>query len=142
MAENFLSGNQAIEAEIAQLQQMIEVKRNQLESQSGIVEEKELVRSALKEMIGLGEPQAAPASSVSNGQAISQTTSTISGSYLDRLDEEGVATVNRYIEGIGQQGLVKTLNKVAAESPFVVDAVHDVLVDKLYEQLKAKNLIK
>ena len=51
MAENFLGNSQAIEAEIAQLQKMIEVKRNQLEAQSGIVEEKELVRSAIQEMI-------------------------------------------------------------------------------------------
>ena len=144
MAENFLAGSQAIEAEIAQLQRMIETKRNQLEGQGGMIEEKELVRGAVQEMLteeaGSGI-QAAPVARPTT-MASSQTSATGGASYLDRLDEESTAKLNTYIAEIGQRGIVKTLNKVMAEEPFIIDAFHDALIDRLYDELKAQGLIK
>ncbi|HNZ55243.1 MAG TPA: hypothetical protein PKN73_00760 [Candidatus Paceibacterota bacterium] len=146
MAENFLGNSQAIEAEIAQLQKMIEVKRNQLEAQSGIVEEKELVRSAIQEMITESaetDSKAALSQPVVAAKTKVVPTGNASGaSYLDRLDDESAVKLNAYIAEIGQHGIVRTLNKVVAEEPFIIDAFHDVLVDKLYEELKTKGLIK
>jgi len=142
MAENFLRGSREIEAEIAQLQKMIETKRNQLEEQSGIVEEKELVRDALQEMISQAEiPELEISHSVDKPKTLSGA-SVLGNSYLDRLDQESAAKVAHYVEEISQHGIIKTVNKAMSESPFVVDALHDVLVDKLYEQLKAEGLIK
>ena len=146
MAENFLGNSQAIEAEIAQLQKMIEVKRNQLEAQSGIVEEKELVRSAIQEMIT--ESAETDSEATSSRPVIAAKTKAApignasGASYLDRLDDESAVKLNAYIAEIGQHGIVRTLNKVVAEEPFIIDAFHDVLVDKLYEELKTKGLIK
>lgn len=146
MAENFLGNSQAIEAEIAQLQKMIEIKRNQLEAQSGIVEEKELVRGAVQEMVAESaetDLEVAPIQSVSTISTGTTATGGASGaSYLDRLDDESAVKLNAYIAEIGQHGIVRTLNKVVAEEPFIIDAFHDVLVDKLYEELKTKGLIK
>lgn len=142
MAENFLRGSREIEAEIAQLQKMIETKRNQLEEQSGIVEEKELVRDALQEMISQVEiPELEISHPVDKPKTLSSA-SVLGNSYLDRLDQESAVKVAHYVEEISQHGIIKTVNKAMSESPFVVDALHDVLVDKLYEQLKAEGLIK
>jgi uncharacterized coiled-coil protein SlyX len=146
MAENFLGGSQAIEAEIAQLQKMIEIKRNQLEAQSGIVEEKELVRSAIQEMITESaetDSEATSSRPVIAAKTKAAPTGGASGaSYLDRLDDESATKLNTYIAEIGQYGIVKTLNKVMTEEPFIIDALHDALIDRLYDELKAKGLIK
>ncbi|MFA6274872.1 MAG: hypothetical protein WCX70_01845 [Candidatus Paceibacterota bacterium] len=146
MAENFLVSNKMIEAEIVELQKKIEEKRNQLEKQSGIMEEKSLVREAFQEMIAKKteeEPETTPASKVDLvGEPQKTSWINVSASYLDRLDEKTISKLNIYIDEINQQGIVRTLKKAITDEPFVIDALHDILVDKLYEELKNRGLIK
>ena len=154
MAENILGGSGAIEAEIAQLQKLIEQKRNLLEQEHGIVEEKELVRSAVEGLLsaegGISLGQATQSTDDDSGsdqaqsipKVVAADKSVKGGSYLDHLDDSSATTINAFIQQIPQAGIIKTVNQVIAESPFVVDAFHDALVDKLYEELKAQGIVK
>ncbi len=124
-----------IEAEIAELENLIRQKRNSLEQKNNIVSEKELVRQSVMEMGNAGASRSGrlPTSSRAKSNSSGAT------SYLDHLDEESVAQVNQYIDKIERHGLKKTLKQVEEnETPFIQDAVHDVLTDKLLEQLKKR----
>ena len=93
--------------------------------------------------IGETDLEVAPIQSVSTISTGTTATGGASGaSYLDRLDDESATKLNTYIAEIGQYGIVKTLNKVMTEEPFIIDALHDALIDRLYDELKAKGLIK
>ncbi len=145
MSELNLSGNN-LEAEIAELTKQIEVRKRVLEEQNGIRPEgKEMVAEALAEHFS-PEPQAA-ALAASDG---SQTTAPPSPvrpsepgkSYLDALDPSTILAVNSYISMVPVEGIKKTVAKVRTESPFIIDAFHDVLVTHLYEELKTRGIVK
>jgi len=129
-----------LEQEIAELQKMIEAKRDQLEKAGGIIEEKELVRQSVREMF-LNVPAQIPLSTTTPTPATTQTVP-VGGSYLDYLDPQTTETINRFIGEIQAKGITPVINEVASQKPFVVDAFHDALVDKLYDELKQRGLIK
>ena len=134
-----------IEAEIADLSKRIQEKRKILEEQNGIIEEKDLVRSAVAEGISKSPIQQS-ASSSQTAQKISATVAS-SGkkadvSYLDTLDEESGAEVNRLIDVAFTKGIAVAFSEVSKDEPYIMDAFHDVLVDRLYEDLKSKGIVK
>jgi len=140
----------AVEAEIAQLSRQIEEKRRLLEGQHGIVEEKELVRHVIAEKIGeaigqapgsgvpASDPQAAAPSPASVPVA---STKSATPTYLDTLDDDTVQKINTLVAAVFEQGLAKTIKTVVEEDPFILDAFHDALVDKLYEELKKHKVV-
>ena len=136
-----------LEIEIAELQKMIEAKRDQLEKEGGIIEEKELVRQAVKEMfLDKAVPSVSVQTDVAQKQTITQTSipQTIppNASYLDYLDPQTAETINRFIGEIQAKGITPVINEAASQEPFVVDAFHDALVDKLYDELKTRGIVK
>ena len=151
MAEEFSKNN--IEAEIAELSAKIAEKRRQLEAGNGIVEERsldpardrELVRSALGEKISSAVPQTAPASTTVtaplSAPAATGTAVPAGKSYLDYLDEESRATVQALVDSVFAEGLEKTLKQLEMQEPFIIDAFHDVLTDKIYSELKNRGAI-
>ena len=40
------------------------------------------------------------------------------------------------------KGLKQALVSVQVEEPFIIDAFHDALVDRLYDELKTRGIIK
>ena len=143
-----------LEAEIVELQKRIEEKRNLLEDKTGIIiEERDLVKSAITEMAGASfQTSTVPSDDDTDddqNDLIKKSKATTVNrnnqytiSYLDNLDEESVVSLNGYIEKIPTDGIVKTIQIVAEENPFILDAFHDALVDKLYDDLKASGTIK
>lgn len=139
----------AVEAEIAALAQKIEEKRRLLEAEHGVVEEKELVRQAIGEKISEALGQASSAAQVaaepSAALPVSSATpapSAQSGpTYLDTLDDDTVRKINALVEQVFTLGLQKTIKTVVEEDPFVLDAFHDALVDKLYAELKKHKVV-
>lgn len=134
-----------IESEIAELAKKIQEKRKILEEQNGIIEEKDLVRSAVAE--GISRSPLSQASSTQTAQKITTTASQSSGkkadvSYLDTLDEESGAEVNRLIDVAFTKGIEAAFSEVSKDEPYIMDAFHDVLVDRLYEELKKKGVVK
>ena len=137
-----------LEQEIADLQKMIEAKRDQLEKDGGIVEEKDLVRQSVKEMfLNTSTPKAGQtipsqnSSAITSTPAISQTVPA-TGSYLDYLDDQTAEVINGLVSQIGTKGITAVINEASAQEPFVIDAFHDALVDKLYDELKTRGLVK
>jgi len=131
-----------LEQEIAELQKKIEEKRNLLEQQGGIIEEKELVSEAVREVAStVSETRSEELSPVAPAKA--EKAKPDDASYLDLLDEESVTMLNDLITKLPEIGLAKTV--AMAESyniPYLVDALHDVLVDRLYDELKSRGFVK
>jgi hypothetical protein len=148
MPEN-ISQN-VIEAEIVLLTKEIEEKRRMLEAQKGVIEapkdEKELVRAVLAEKFPSSAPvqtQApVPAPATPAVPPPTAAKKPAGGSYLDTLDEESVASVNVLLEGAFSHGLSAAISKAREQSPFILDAFHDALTDKLYDELKARKIVK
>lgn len=143
-------GSAAIEAEIAQLTKEIEAKRAELESSRGISHEGGSDRGAVREVLGekLGlspAPSPAPAP-VDPAQAFATPASTqkksATVSYLDSLDDATVAIVNSLVQQAFDKGILSSIRVARSESPYVVDAFHDVLTDRVYEELKKRNIVK
>ncbi len=130
-----------LEEEIVELQKLIEAKRNELEDAGGVVvEERDLVRQAVAEMVSSSLPATSDEEEKKKTPTIQNKDN--GASYLDNLDEDSVASVNTYIEQISQVGIVKTIKTISEESPYILDAFHDALIDKLYDDLKASGAIK
>ena len=141
-----------LEQEIADLQKMIEAKRDQLEKDGGIVEEKELVRQSVKEMfLGASAPKAGQATTAQTDDVQNQATTSVtakaqvvlsSDSYLDHLDDQTAEMINHLVAEIPTKGIASVINEVSGQEPFIIDAFHDALVDKLYDELKSRGLVK
>jgi len=128
------------EAEIAELQKRIEAKRNMLEQQGGIVEEKQLVREAMTELLASAQTQTVTPAPVPVSATVKPAAA--GASYLDNLDNQTAETVNNLIQLLPTEGLAKAVAQAELAGPFVVDALHDALVDKLYDELKQRGLVK
>lgn len=128
-----------LEQEIALLEQEIAAKRAELEKKSGMaVESKEVLRHVVAEKIG-GEgaiPKARPPEPAKVGSSGAVT------SYLDALDPDSVAKVNDLIAQVSERGIARTIEEAKKQEPFILDAFHDALVDKLHEELKARGIIR
>ena len=144
MAEDISRNN--IEAEIAELSQKIAEKRSQLEASKGIISERELVKSALGERISNTVPKNTGTSSTSTvAVATSSGTATpppAGKSYLDFIDEESRLEIEKLVSTVFEKGLDNTLKSLEYETPFIIDAFHDVLTDKLYGELKKRGILK
>ncbi len=148
MVPDFSKNN--IEAEILELSQKIAEKRKQLEQGKGIVDERsldpaldrELVKSALAEKISNTIPQPTPvASSATSAKPAGAKAVPAGKSYLDYLDEESRATVEQLVDDVFTNGLEKTLKELTIQEPFIIDAFHDVLTDKIHDELKKRGAI-
>ena len=133
-----------IEAEIAELSRQIEEKRRSLEETRGItVEHKEAIREMVAEKLFFSAPPVASAGSQTTSSLGDTTAKTVKGSsYLDSLDPETITRVNELIGLVGAKGLSAAIAASKNEPAFVLDAFHDALVDRLYDELIARDLIK
>jgi len=133
-----------LELEIAELQKRIDEKKNVLERQGGIVEEKELVAGAVKEMFLAGQSAPVSTQPVATTPATAHTTpQTIDGqgSYLDHLDEQTAQIVTELIQKVPTEGIAKMVKEAELAGPYVIDAFHDALIDRLYDELKSRGIL-
>jgi hypothetical protein len=141
MSENF-GGGANLEQEIAELSRQIEEKKRALESASGIEHEsREAVGEAIAERF-YPVPAAAATGSASAAVPAKTEPQKVAADYLDSLTPEQIETINTYISMIPQAGIRTTVNRVLAENPFIIDAFHDALVTRLYDELKDRGIIK
>jgi hypothetical protein len=138
-----------IESEIAELSQLIEAKKKQLEAQQGIVpEDREAISEVVKDHFGaptMATPQtvtAATDDSTTQPIVSPAKNSQTSDNYLDSLPPEDVAAINAYISAIPEKGFKQTIEAVKAENPYLIDSLHDSLVTKLFDELKARGFLK
>jgi hypothetical protein len=123
-----------IEAEIAELTKQIEIKRRVLESEKGIIEEKDVVRQAVGEKIS---------EEIVSFQPQKKTTKSDDGkSYLDSVDEDTAHIINGLLEKFFSEGPRVAIKYAEMNDPYIIDAFHDALTDKMYEKLKAEGIVK
>lgn len=135
MSETFEQNK--IEQEIAELSKQIEQKRNLLESQKGIIEEKEVVREVLGEKIKQVSP-VPPASSPAGTTAKPG----VGTSYLDSVDPETEAEVNRLLGIVFSKGIEAAISEAERDDAYLMDAFHDALTDKMYEEMRTRGMVK
>lgn len=117
-------------AEIAEISREVEKRRAALESERGIKEERSIVHEVIGEKI-FEKPV----------KAEKETGRKEKSHYLDNLSDEEVEKLNGYISSIHHKGIKKTVDAVRRENPFLLDAFHDCLTDKLYDELKTHGLV-
>ena len=62
-------------------------------------------------------------------------------SYLENIAPELKLKIEKMADRVFHDGLKKTLSEAKKEGPFFLDALHDILSDKLYEEMKSRGLI-
>jgi hypothetical protein len=148
MSENIISND--LESEIAELTRQIENKKRALEAENSIVrEDKEVVAETIAEHFYSTSPASPTAVSddTANDDDLNSGTvpvkpNSVSKDYLDTLPPETIEAVNTYVAMIPKAGIRQTVNKVQMEQPFIIDAFHDALVTRLYDELKERGIIK
>lgn len=130
----------SIEAEIAELSKRIDEKRKLLETEAGVVEEKEVVRQAVAEKISPSMPVSTNSSATATATVPPKSSSKTS--YLDGLDKESVEQIQSLVALVFEKGFDAAIQEVSLMEPFIIDAFHDALVDRLYDELKSRGLVK
>lgn len=62
--------------------------------------------------------------------------------YVQEAPENVKIKIEHLLSLVFKHGLEKAAAKARQDSPFVLDAFHDALVDKFYEELKKRQIIK
>lgn len=122
-----------LERDIERLSREVQEKKNLPENKEK--SEKEII----KQTIG---PLIQQAASDSQGAASDEEVQeSVLPEYLKESPEEIKLEVEKLVDSVFHNGLAKTASRVRKADPFVLDAFHDALTDKLYEELKKRKLI-
>lgn len=125
-----------IKAEMEKISKEIAERKKSPEAEG--LSEKELIKEALRPIIE-GQP---PSSSTSAPTiAPSSSSGGVLPRYLENFPAEIKSQVEKLVNAVFQQGLEKTVKEVKKQNAFVIDAFHDSLADKLYEELKKRKMI-
>jgi hypothetical protein len=124
-----------LEADIERLSKEIAEKKNLPEYKE--ISEKELIKQVLQPLIKTtadGERQA-------TSEKRESVEKRILPDYLSDSPAEIKIQVEKLIDSVFHQGIDKVVKTAKQGNPFVLDAFHDALVDKLYEELKKRKLV-
>lgn len=124
-----------LEQDIERLSKEVAEKRNLPEYKE--LSEKELIKQTLQPLIKqpitqLTQPKV---------QSIEPTEEAFLPNYLKDSPAEVKLRVEKLVDSVFHQGIEKTVKEAKGGDAFVLDAFHDALTDKLYEELKQRKLI-
>ena len=123
-----------IEKDIERLSKEIAEKRNLPEYKE--VSERELIKQTLQPLVKQAISDKEQAT-----REEKETEETIIPDYLKDSPPEIKLQVEKLIDSVFHQGIEKTVKEANQAGPFILDAFHDALTDKLYDELKKRNLI-
>lgn len=133
------SDNHILEQEIEKLSQEIIEKQKLLETKKSLEEkeivEREIIKESLRPIIYQPLP---PKTSVV--PPVSPEDKNLPN-YLQNSSTEIKREVEKLINLAFSQGIKKTVAQARQNKAFVLDAFHDALTDKLYEELKKRKLL-
>lgn len=128
-------GHSALEADIKRLSREIAEKRNLPEYKE--VPERELIKQTLQPLVK--QPSIQPSKPTTQPAAPAEES--IIPDYLKDSPPEIKLQVEKLVDSVFHQGIEKTVKEANQAGPFILDAFHDALTDKLYDELKKRNLI-
>ena len=111
-----------------------EVKEQIGGSATSEVAERALVRQSLQPMVNIPAPVVAPQGGVTVDDAMLPA-------YLQDAAPDIKDRVERLVEDAFKHGVEHAAIEAQKAGPFVVDALHDALSDRFYEELKRRNLV-
>ncbi len=123
-----------LEQDIERLSRQIKENKNTPEFKE--VSERELIKRSLGPIVQkqiLGQPV--------NFSPAKPFQTTVLPDYLIDAPDEIKIKVEKLIDMTFHQGIEKTAEEAGGFGPFVLDAYHDALTDKLHAELKKRNLI-
>ncbi|TRZ64365.1 MAG: hypothetical protein D4Q79_01685 [Spirochaetia bacterium] len=126
-----------LEKDIEKLSREIAEKKNIPEHKE--TPERELIKQVITPLVLQTKRQAA--GTVNNSQSASDAEETVLPDYLKDSPAETKLQVEKLVKSVFSDGLEKTVKKAVSSNAFVLDAFHDALTDKLYDELKARKLI-
>lgn len=129
------SSHNALAGDIEKLGQQIQEKKSSPESQS--VTDKDLIKQHLQPMV---YPQGRQAAPVVPAPA-AQDEDKYLPDYLKDAPQETKIQVEKLLEETIKSGLAKGISDAQKMPPFVLDAYHDALIDKLHDELKKRKII-
>lgn len=121
-----------MEKELIRVSSEVSEKRNLPEHKD--LSEKELIRKSLEPMI----KQASTGASTSNH--LIQNDGQVFGD-LNNLPAEAKIQVEKLISSVFNDGLAEGVKEAKKSDAFILDAFHDALTDKFYEEMKKRKLI-
>lgn len=128
--------------DIERLTQELEAKRQELAEASEPHEDKQLLHQMIGERI-----QAAPAPAPASQQptavpgALHDDDSDLPN-YLAGANDDIKAHVHHLLQVAMISGIEKAASSAKKESSYVLDAFHDALVDKLYNELRGRGVLR
>ena len=132
------------EEEIKKLEQQLEQKKRELmQSGAAAPEEKEVFRQVLKEHIETLRPVAPSIPLTPHVPPPPSTTPTVQDTQTDTQNREiNEATVRLLIEKAMTGTIDDAVSEAQKISPYMVDELHDHLVDDMYDKLIALRKVK
>lgn len=136
-----LSDN-VLEAEIAELNREIASKRRELEAKQGMVSERGALHEVIAEKLDVSSADvAALRQELKTSTAGNQNSNANTAGYLNSLSDDQIEVVNNLVNMIAKKGINKAVTEAKKLDPFLLDAFHDALVDKLYDELTSRGLV-
>ncbi len=124
--------NLEVEKELTDIGQKIEAERNRLEAENNIIDDESLIGQVVRDDLKVKN----------NNQLLNQTNDD-KASYVDTLEQANLEAVQVKIDYLFDKGLKKGVESARADlSPLELDAFHDLLVGRLYDELKNRGLVK
>lgn len=128
--------NEGLEQSLAKLGQEVLKQRETLQRKE--LPEREIVKDSIKSLAKETVPQEEKESRAVEPEKNGFLPSYTRGS---GLSAEVAAEISALVRGVFSEGLEKTLREAKKRSPFVEDAFHDALTDKLLPELKKRKII-
>lgn len=122
---------QNLDTELIEVGQLIERRRNILEQENKIFDEKTAISNIVASQLKDDSNAIGDDNQINNHN-----------SYINDLDPEKMQSVQSKIDTIFDKGLKKGITEAKSDlSALELDAFHDILVGRLYDELKKRGLI-
>lgn len=127
---------EVVENEIKKISAEILREREKPESKN--LTSKELIRQTMRSYVGVGQPPAKSPEPARSGEEIIDN---VLPKYAESAPPEIKEKIERFLEMAFREGILKASSEAAKSGPFVLDAFHDALSGKLYEELNKRGLL-
>ena len=138
MAEEFLNieKHRALETDIERLRAEVQEIQGQAEAKD--LSEKEVLRAAIDRIA----PEQSERYHTGTSPAVPQDDSGVLPGYAIQAPVDVKLEVESLLDEAFHEGLAGAIKKARKSSPFVLDAFHDTLTGKLYDEFKQRGIFK